>query len=62
MTIVGYLIFGIPTSSRDLKKIQNQRTACFGYLEKIQKQRTASFGYFRNFKHPPGFMKEPEKT
>jgi hypothetical protein len=38
----------IPTSSR--------------YLKKKQIQRTARFGYFRNFKEPPGFMKDPEKT
>jgi hypothetical protein len=56
MTSVGYLIFVIPTSSRDLKKNSESKNRLFWVFGKIiQKQRTASFGYFRNFKKTAGF-------
>jgi len=61
MTSVGYLILVIPTSSRDLKKVQNQRTACFGYLKKNSEAKNCQFWVFQKLQKTSGLHERTGK-
>jgi hypothetical protein len=48
---------------RVIETIKNQRSHWLQAIWNFQSQKNfAGFGYFKNFKEPPGFMKELSKT
>jgi hypothetical protein len=63
LTLCGVFDFCNTHQFQVFEKTSESKNHLFWVFEKkSQIQRTARFGYFRNFKEPPGFMKEPEKT